>query len=707
MSKIDSEIDQISETLEKAAKTGEGSRGGKVIGHTQSGKPIYENSSLKSEKRKSGPNGWDEMKAAEAQNEKSMSESHAHFNREDHEDAHAAHKKAAEEASDTRSKNKHSLHAEHHSRMGREKTEGMIPGMDEGAWKHHHGEATKEKADAESRLKNKKWMDSASDMSKKWAHETNKKTINHIARDNHDYHKMRAHGESFIGPIDAPAREKWEKITGKEVKPENTWKYDHTVHHTSASEDKAGWKSNLTGEKLKSAKDMWPHLREKKEKKPMKKSIETLLETVKAMGPEALKKAIPTLSEEQRELLKEVLAKGKQPVSMDAEQPKEQMLVELAQEKKKNSKPRAGEADEDMVKEEADSIQHQGDHSPEGLEGQVIKAMPQEEAPAPQPLEPKMEMKDAKPSELADRMKARGMKKEDAMAKLRERGHHDMAEEMDKCWDMKKALADLEPAELDEHKTALKVKADAEHKASEIKAVAHAEEKVATPKMQKPIVWGEGTERLLKASTRRGQNSHYTVESTILEEDASTKEVLKKGGYLNEGEPMAKSTTQKIDINDMIENKQDYAQDQIERIQGLAKAAKSGPFTVASFDQETIAKAFPMGAEPMGSPMPGASDESQHIGRTDSGRPVHKDSYMRSEDFQDEDHKDAAKLHKSRADDMHAMMRDSSKMEHEKADLEPKRDFHDLSAEYHDSKACGKHDLAKCYRDQLDKCWMK
>lgn len=621
MSKIDSEIDQISETLEKAAKMGEGSRGGKVIGHTKSGKPVYEDVGHSA---------------------------HAAFTPEEHEDAGKAHT---------------DLSDKHWDAKGHAAKDQM------------HGGSKKARKQADE----------------SYEHHSKEDKIN---REAGAYHRRMADHKAgrMVGdltPEDHRQRAEDHKTA--------------ITRMTNPNPDKKRSDPIVNGITARGE----PIYAEKKEKKPMKKSIDTLLETVKAMGPEALKKAIPTLSEEQRALLAEVLEKGKKPVSMDAEQPKEQMLVELAQEKKKNSKPRAGEADEDMVKEEADSIQHQGDHSPEGLEGQVIKAMPQEEVPAPQPVEPKMEMKDAKPSELADRMKARGMKKEDAMAKLRERGHHDMAEEMDKCWDMKKALADLEPAELDEHKTALKVKADAEHKASEIKAVAHAEEKAASPKIQKSVVWGEGTERLLKASTRRGQNSHYTVESTILEEDASTKEVLKKGGYLNEGEPMAKSTTQKIDINDMIENKQDYAQDQIERIQGLAKAAKSGPFTVASFDQETFAKALPMGAEPMGSPMPGASDESQHIGRTDSGKPVSKDSYMRSEDFQDEDHKDAAKLHKSRADDMHAMMRDSSKMEHEKADLEPKRDFHDLSAEYHDCKACGKHDLAKCYRDQLDKCWMK
>jgi hypothetical protein len=617
--------------MEKSGKIGEGSRGGKIVGHSKSGEPIYESAKKEIPKIGAAKNAFpskEDMKKIEPHMHGRAAEDHdfsAHHAIEAH-DADAAAK---------------------HMAMSRA----------------HFAHASERYSDA-------------------------------------DKAELHQHAENG----GAEHVKKQAKMLVAEAKHGR-----NSPEHKAAELDFHDHVAGLgNGPSSKMSREKAKHMRaEAKEKKPMKKSIDTLLETVRAMGSEALKKAIPNLTESQKELLKEALAKAyKEPVSMDAEQPKDgQELIELDSVKgKAKDRGRHNQEDEKMVKEEADDIKHQGDNEPEGFEGQVIKAMPEAMMKEEHKMEPKMEMKDANPMELAERMKARGMKKEDAMAKLKERGHHDIAAELDKCWDMKKSM-EMNPAEEAEHQEEMKDKKEAKKKNSEIKMEAKKEEKAAMPKMEKSVQWSEGTSKLLKVSTRRGQNAHYSVEDYLLKSETETQEKLKKGQYLNEeGQPLIKSV-QKVDINDLIEKGMDYSQDQVERLQGLAKTSKTGAFTVSSFTDEDMAKAMPMAVEPMGHKMPGATDESEHIGRTGSNKPVSKDSFMRSEDYDDEDHKDAAKLHKACADDCHEKMRKCD-MGHERMELEKSRDHHDLSAEYHDCKACGMHDKAEGIKQELHKCWM-
>lgn len=63
-------------------KGGEGSKGGKVIGHTKSGKPIYEHSSIPSK----GSSQYHAKKAAK-KNLDNFNETYKDFTPEDHQDA--------------------------------------------------------------------------------------------------------------------------------------------------------------------------------------------------------------------------------------------------------------------------------------------------------------------------------------------------------------------------------------------------------------------------------------------------------------------------------------------------------------------------------------------------------------------------------------------------------------------------------------------
>jgi len=94
-------VDSIEKAVEIAfEKGGEGSRGGKVIGHTDSGKPIYE---------------------------KANHPSHKSFNRGDHQDAHNLHQKLGKEAENKKDKEKEYFHfqqgSEHRKRSNKDNEE--------------------------------------------------------------------------------------------------------------------------------------------------------------------------------------------------------------------------------------------------------------------------------------------------------------------------------------------------------------------------------------------------------------------------------------------------------------------------------------------------------------------------------------------------------------------------------------------------------
>lgn len=103
-----------------------------------------------------------------------------------------------------------------------------------------------------------------------------------------------------------------------------------------------------------------------------------LKSTIEEIGVEGLKKAMPNLDEEQKELLKSVLEeikieKGAKAVSMDDVYDGDKKFITV---NKMGVEEEDGSDDEDekLVKPEASTITHQGDISPEGREGQVIKS---------------------------------------------------------------------------------------------------------------------------------------------------------------------------------------------------------------------------------------------------------------------------------------------------------------------------------------------
>lgn len=111
-----------------------------------------------------------------------------------------------------------------------------------------------------------------------------------------------------------------------------------------------------------------------------KADVSKLIETAQKLGPEGLRKASQFMSPKQRTILtnalkhvKEELAKGKpaHEMAVDNEPHKHRDLISR---KLTPGSSGADTEDEKLVKPENADISHQGDTTPEGIEGQVIKA---------------------------------------------------------------------------------------------------------------------------------------------------------------------------------------------------------------------------------------------------------------------------------------------------------------------------------------------
>lgn len=112
------------------------------------------------------------------------------------------------------------------------------------AWLHLYAEAETEKQWALDTLKNQEWLNNASISSIEYLGACLHMKAHQIAKEKYDYLFMRAHGQTFIGALDPSARKKWESISGKRVLPKHCWKYDHTVHITSAVYKNKQWFNN-------------------------------------------------------------------------------------------------------------------------------------------------------------------------------------------------------------------------------------------------------------------------------------------------------------------------------------------------------------------------------------------------------------------------------------------------------------------------------
>lgn len=386
---------------------------------------------------------------------------------------------------------------------------------------------------------------------------------------------------------------------------------------------------------------------------------EVLVDTIMTLGPEGLKKAAPNLTDNQKQLLKSVLERMQkaQAVSMDSKMPKGGIKVRQNQSEEVTSK-KHDEEDEELVMEQAAEHKHQGDNSPEGFEGQVIKAKKsdKEEAEelkkrAPKGVDPakhercvkevkeqghsvgsahaictssmkkseetEMKFDEKTLSEMIGRMQERGLEKSKCFDALLKKGHEQgqveqawaAAEELSKAKKMKKAEKEKEK-ESPKEEAKEEAREDAAEKIMEMEAKQHGtkdpkklveaekKEKQAEGKMKKSIVWQSKTNDLLKASTRRGQNCHYSVEEYLLKSEAEQAETIKKGGYLNDAaasEELAKS--RRTSLNDMIEKKLDRSSDQVRDLVQLKKSAPKGAFTVQSYNLAEMAASLNMPIE--------------------------------------------------------------------------------------------------------------
>lgn len=100
-------------------------------------------------------------------------------------------------------------------------------------------------------VKDSTWTNSASQMSLEHLGDCLSRQVSKRAKDIYDYLYMRAHGQTFMGALDASAREKWETISEKRVLIKNTWKYDHTNNTTSATYVNKKWIHFFTGKEIK------------------------------------------------------------------------------------------------------------------------------------------------------------------------------------------------------------------------------------------------------------------------------------------------------------------------------------------------------------------------------------------------------------------------------------------------------------------------
>lgn len=249
--------------------------------------------------------------------------------------------------------------------------------------------------------------------------------------------------------------------------------------------------------------------------------------------------------------------------------------------------------DKKVIKENAASVNHQGDVSPEGRDGhEIADPKPQrdwekfaEDYDSEKDQNPHAANLDAhakirkgenmeqleevlksedKSKMLMKRLMAKGMKKADCMAKMKKMGYDEA--KMSKMWDE-----------------------------------AEKEDQPEEKKMEKSLVWNDWQKDALGASVKRGRNAHYTVEEGLLKSEEERSERLAKGEFLNEvkGEKLEKSEEDetKPDLNDIIEKGFDRSRDQIE---GAARLAGHKPFATTltkSFEDAHIAATLGLSEE--------------------------------------------------------------------------------------------------------------
>jgi len=590
MDKIEREMDELAETLEKAVKTGEGSRGGKIIGHTKSGKPIYDIHGHPAHADFKGSDHGEAVQAhlshiSDLKAGKKGQTLHLFHEDDDSKRFSPAKREKIKSSRSAITDHLHSMHQAHISEATDPDLKEYHSDKYEEFKEHSHRKAALENmspADAAKHAELKGKMKEAAEK-RKGAFDTFMQTkfkgkkggaeyeaaadAHSAAADEHGAtdRALRAHERDVASRHPRDPRNVPASASG-----EGPSKWAEAAHSINAkSPEEHGAERNRHQGKVIDA------MAEKHKDKGMKKGFESVLQTVLEMGPEALKKALPNLTEDQKALLSEVLAKGKE-MSKVATPEGGPEVIQEASEKKKAPKKRH-EEDEKLVDASITDVNPQGDDSEK--DGQVIKSF----------------------DGIVARMKERKLAKADCVAAAQKAGNEDLAkaiestwgEELEKAAPMAAAPAPT-PAKVEKEMEAKAAapKEPAEDEKEEAKKMAQLADK-AGDKMQKSVAWTEGTQDLLKASTRRGQNCHYSVEDYLLKSEQEKAEILAKGGYLNE----TAKPTGKISACDILEKGLDLSQAQVDRVTGIRDAKPQGAFTVQSFGIGELAKSLGMSEE--------------------------------------------------------------------------------------------------------------
>lgn len=135
-----------------------------------------------------------------------------------------------------------------------------------------------------------------------------------------------------------------------------------------------------------------------KMEKSTKTPKEVLMDTIREIGPEKLREKIPTLSKSEKEVLHDALEEMKKAVSMD-DAYAAPVIEGNVKDTKLQEEVANDDADEKLMKPTTAQHNHQGDVTPEGREGQVIKS---DEEPAEEAVE-KGEMMSVKEDKKEDK----------------------------------------------------------------------------------------------------------------------------------------------------------------------------------------------------------------------------------------------------------------------------------------------------------------
>ena len=337
-----------------------------------------------------------------------------------------------------------------------------------------------------------------------------------------------------------------------------------------------------------------------------------LIETIKELGAEGLKKALPELSDSQKELVKSVLeeiSKGKQDVAMDANYDGDKKFAKLAE---MGTEVENGSDDEDekLMMQSAASHNPQGDVSPEGREGQVIKGEKmeekKEEKAGKKVAEAVDEMAEGEAEEVMEEHEKEMHKKKmnkslEELQALKEeviKSYEDAGlsynDELVKSEMKKRLLKEEDQVEMGgQDKGGKKDRADKKSE-PEIEVAKDADETAdeATAKVgkMKKSLPEFDTQANLRANTL-GRNHHFSVNDYYDQVLAKSEE---SEGEEN-SEELSKSEKED-DLNDIIAKGYDKTMTDVDE-EELHKSQVKGKFAKSSFSDKDLADAFGMTEE--------------------------------------------------------------------------------------------------------------